>query len=130
MVCAGKRPSFPLRISLKTFARDVVPRPGIGERLRLRAVFAADVVVNLEIIAVGIERRVDIAKVNRFVLEVAAQNFEIVAVKKLIGHFALYFTRRNGPIISQILQVYKPKSVTAPEALETCVAYFANTPRL
>ena len=52
----------------ETFVGVVVPRPRINKRLRLCAVLP-DVVVNLIVIALGIKRRVNIAKVNRFVAD-------------------------------------------------------------
>ncbi len=65
----------------------VVPHPRIDKRLRLRAVFLPDVVVNLIVVALGIKRRVDITKVNCFVADEAAQNIEMVALVEFV-HFA------------------------------------------
>jgi len=62
----------------------VVPRPPINKRLRLCAVFVTDVVVNLIVIALGIKRRVNIAKVSRFITEEAAENVEIIAVVEFV----------------------------------------------
>ncbi len=44
----------------------------------------ADVVVNLIVIALGIKRRVNITKVNRFITNEFAENVEIVAVVEFI----------------------------------------------
>ena len=62
----------------------VVPFPGINKSLRLRAVFAADVVVNLIVIALGIKRRVNVAKINRFIADELPQNIEVISVIKFI----------------------------------------------
>jgi metal-sulfur cluster biosynthetic enzyme len=43
-------------------------------------VFLPDIVVNPVVIALGIKRRVDITKVNRFITDEFAQNIEIAAV--------------------------------------------------
>lgn len=69
---------------VETKVRVVVPRPRIRKRLRLRAVFLTDVVVNLIVIAFGIKRRVNITKVNRFVADEFTQDVEIVAVKEFV----------------------------------------------
>ena len=58
----------------------VAPFPGIDERLRLRAVFAALVVVDLEVVALRIERRVDVAQIDAFAVDAVAQDIEVVAV--------------------------------------------------
>ncbi len=65
-----------------------VPSPGVHEGLGLGAVFAADVVVNLVVVAFVVEGRVDVAEVNAFVFEVLglAQDFQIVAVVKRVVH--------------------------------------------
>ena len=49
------------------------PFPGIDERLRLCAVLAALVVVDLEVVALGIERRVDIAQIDAVAVDPVAQ---------------------------------------------------------
>lgn len=59
----------------------VVPRSSVNKRLRLRAVFLPDVVVNLIVVALGIKRRVNIAKINRFVSNKFSQNVQVVSVK-------------------------------------------------
>ena len=66
------------------FHRFVAPFPGIDKRLRLRPVFAALIVINLEIIALRIERRVDVAEVDAFGWYLAAQDVEIVAVVEFV----------------------------------------------
>jgi hypothetical protein len=57
-----------------------VPRPGINKRLSLGAVFCADVVVNLVVVALGVKWRVNVAQVNAFVFDFPAQDFKVVAV--------------------------------------------------
>ncbi len=64
----------------------VFPRPGIDERLRLGAILAALVVVDLEIIALRVERRVDVAKIDAAALDLTPQHLEVVAVVQLVGH--------------------------------------------
>ena len=59
--------------------------------LRLGSILISDVCVDLVIAALGIEWRVDIAKINRFIrhLSVVAENIKIVAVVKCIPHVRL-----------------------------------------
>lgn len=78
---------------LKTGQRQFIPRPGVDERLRLRLVVLADVVIDLEIIALAIERRVDIAEVDRVILDLAAQDVQVVAVIQDVSHL----TPRTAP---------------------------------
>lgn len=61
-----------------------VPLPRIHERLRLRAVFAADVVVDLVVVALTVERGINVAEVYGFVFDVFAQDFEIVAIVECV----------------------------------------------
>ncbi len=58
--------------------------PYIDKGLRLCAILGSLVVVNLEIIAFGIERRVDIAQIDRIIRDLAAQDIQIVAIKQLV----------------------------------------------
>ena len=52
--------------------RGVIPRPGVGEGLRLSS---------RPIVAAGVEWRVDIAEVDGFVHQVVSQHFQVVAAK-------------------------------------------------
>jgi hypothetical protein len=52
--------------------------------LRLRPVFAADVVVNLIVVALGIKRRVNVTKINRFIAEKTLQHVQIITVIKFV----------------------------------------------
>ena len=87
----------------------VVPSPSINKRLRLRAVFLSDVVVNLIVIALGIKRRVNITKVNRFVADEFPQNVEVVAVKEFV-HSAKLLSKNclavNDTAIMTIMKVF------------------------
>ena len=47
------------------------PIPGVDERLRLRAILAPLIVVNLEIVALRIERRIDVAEIDAFAPDLA-----------------------------------------------------------
>jgi len=55
----------------------------------------ADVVVNLIVIALGIKRRVNIAKVNRLVADESPQNIDVVAVVEFVhsSNFCAAFMR-------------------------------------
>jgi hypothetical protein len=66
----------------------VAPFPGIDKRLRLRPVFAALIVINLEVIALRIEWRVDVAEIDACIGYLAAQDVQVVAVIELV--FALW----------------------------------------
>ena len=61
-----------------------VSRPCVGERLCLRTVFGADVVVYLVVVAFGIERRIDVAKINRLVADKLPHYIKIVTVKEFV----------------------------------------------
>ena len=54
--------------------------------LRLRPVFAALIIVDLEVIALRIERWVDVAQVDALRRNLAAQDVEIVAVIEFVFH--------------------------------------------
>ncbi len=56
----------------------IVPYPGINERLGLCSVFVANIIVNLIVVAFAVKWRVNIAKVNCFVLDVFPHNFEVI----------------------------------------------------
>ena len=62
----------------------VVPRPWVGKRLCLGTVLGADVVVYLVVVAFGIERRIDVAKINRLVADKLPHHIKIVAVKEFV----------------------------------------------
>jgi len=62
----------------------VVPRPCVGKRLCLRTVFGADVVVYLVVVALGIERRIDVAKINRLVTDKLPHYIKVVVVKEFV----------------------------------------------
>ena len=62
----------------------IVPRPCVGEGLCLGAVFGADIVVNLVVIALGIERRIDVAKINRLIADKFPHNIKIVTVIEFV----------------------------------------------
>jgi hypothetical protein len=59
-----------------------VPLPCVDKCLRLGAVFSADVVVDLVVIALGVEGRIDVAEVNGLVLDLLAEHRQVVAVVK------------------------------------------------
>ena len=61
--------------------RLVTPFPRIDEGLRLRAVLAALVVVDLEVVALGIERRIDVAQIDALAGDLATQHIKVVAVE-------------------------------------------------
>jgi hypothetical protein len=67
-----------------TLVGVVVPRPCVGERLRLRTVFGADVVVYLVVVAFRIERRINITKINRLVADKLPHHIKIVTVKEFV----------------------------------------------
>ena len=67
-----------------TLVGVVVPRPCVGKRLCLGAVLGADVVVYLVVVAFGIERRIDITKINRLVTDKLPHHIKIVAVKEFV----------------------------------------------
>ena len=71
---------------LKSSNRQFVPGPGINERLGLRLVILANVVVNLKLVALGVERRIDVAQINRFIPHFAPQDVQIVAVVEDVIH--------------------------------------------
>ncbi len=75
---------------VETFVGVVVPSPSVDKRLRLCVVFAADVVVNLIVVSLGIKRRVNITKINRFIADKAAENVEVVAVKEFVHFYNIY----------------------------------------
>jgi hypothetical protein len=60
--------------------RLIAPFPGIDKGLRLRPVLAALVVVNLEVVALGIERRINVAKINAGIGNLAPQHVQVIAV--------------------------------------------------
>ena len=64
--------------------RFVAPFPGIDERLRLCPVFAALIIIDLEVIALRIERWVDVAEIDAFGRYLAAQDVEVVAVVEFV----------------------------------------------
>ena len=64
--------------------RLVAPFPRIDKGLGLSAVFASLIVVNLEIVALGIKWRVNVAKINALTGNFAFKNIEIIAIIKLI----------------------------------------------
>ncbi len=53
----------------------MVPNPRIYEGLFLRPIFASDIVVNLIVRALGIEGRIYVAQINRFVVDVLTKDF-------------------------------------------------------
>ena len=63
---------------------SAVPRPCVGEGLGLGAVFGADVVVYLVVVTFGIERRIDITKINRLVTDKLPHHIKIVAVIEFV----------------------------------------------
>lgn len=62
----------------------VVPCPCVGEGLCLGTVFGADVVVYRVVVAFGIERRIDITKINRLVTDKLPHHIKIIAVVEFI----------------------------------------------
>ena len=62
------------------------PLPGVDEGLRLRAVLAALAGLNLEVIALRIEGRVDVAQVNAGRRDLAAEDVEIIPLVELVLH--------------------------------------------
>ena len=71
---------------LKPGYRQFVPGPGIDERLSLRLIILPDVVVNLEVVALGVEWRVDVAQIHRFIPQLAPQDVQIVTVVERVIH--------------------------------------------
>lgn len=69
--------------------RPFVPRPSINERLRLSLITLAHVVVNLEVVTLGIEGWINVAEVNGFILDLATQDVQVVTVVKGVGHEAI-----------------------------------------
>ena len=69
--------------------RLVAPFPCIDKRLRLRAVLAALIIVNLEVIAFRIERRIDVTQIDAAAFELAPQHIQIVAIIEPVGHWAI-----------------------------------------
>ena len=76
---------------IQTILGKRVPRPGINKRLSLGAVFSADVVVYLVVVALRVERRVYVAQVNAFVFDFPAQDFKVVAIVEQPLKFGLIF---------------------------------------
>ncbi len=70
--------------------RLIAPVPRIDKGLRLRAVLAALVVVDLEVIALRIERRIDVAQIDAFRRDLAAQHVQIIAI--------IEFVLRQSPV--------------------------------
>jgi len=52
----------------------------------LRRVILADVVVDLKVVPLAVERRVDVAQVNRFIAHIAPQDVEVIAVVEGVGY--------------------------------------------
>jgi len=52
----------------------------------LRRVILADVVVDLKVVPLAVERRVDVAQIHRFIPQLAPQDVQIVAVVERISH--------------------------------------------
>jgi hypothetical protein len=66
--------------------------------LGLRAILAALIVVNLEVIALRIEGRINIAEVNTLAANLAPQDIKVIAVVKLVhaGRVAQKHPRGKG----------------------------------
>lgn len=61
-----------------------VVRLCVGEGLCLGAVFGADVVIYLVVVAFGIKRRIDATKIDRLVADEFPKDIKIVAVVELV----------------------------------------------
>jgi len=81
--CASGRGSY-----LLVFPHNIgwrsVPSPCFHERLSLGAVFGADIVVYLVVVAFGIERRVNVTKIDGIVFDKFSQDIEIIAVIEFV----------------------------------------------
>jgi hypothetical protein len=71
---------------MKTLTCLLIPRPCVNKCLFLRSIFTAQLVINLVVVALGIEGRVNVAKMNRLIPHLIAQYVEIVSVVELIVH--------------------------------------------
>jgi len=80
---------------------NVPSRPCVHERLRLRQIFFADAVVNLVVVALGVEGRVNVTQIHRLRRNQVRlpQHIQVVAVKEGVhgGDFtgARVFARRS-----------------------------------
>ena len=63
-----------------------IPYPRIRKRLRLRPVLRADVVVDLVVIPLRVDRRIDVAEIDGLVFNLVAQHVKIVSVIQAILH--------------------------------------------
>ena len=83
-----------------TLVGVVVPRPCVGEGLGLGAVFGVDVVVYLVVVAFGIERWIDVAKINRLVTDKLPHHIKIVTVKEFVHGIIIIRGNRVGIILN------------------------------
>ena len=58
----------------------LIPNPGIGECLSLCPIFVSDVVVDLVVVAFGVEGWINVTQVDGFIGNIFAKNFEVVGV--------------------------------------------------
>ena len=87
----GETPVVIALDAVKALQGVIVPHPRIHKRLRLRPVLAADIIVNLVVVALRVERRINITEVNGLILDVLPQHFEVIAVVKGVFHFPYNF---------------------------------------
>ena len=73
---------------LKTSHSLRIPFPGVHKRLNLGSILRPDVGINLVVIALGVEGRINVAEVHGFILDVLAKYVKVIAVEEEIvgGH--------------------------------------------
>ncbi len=65
---------------LVALGRFVIPYPRIHEGLRLRMILISNIRINLIVVTLRVEWRINIAEINGIVSNLPAQNFEVIAV--------------------------------------------------
>ena len=98
---ASVRVSKDLRVAI---VRRSIPCPGVDERSCFCAIFRSDPVVDLVVAALGVERRIDVAEIHRLVLDVLAQNVEVVAIVEGAHVDGWYHVFHIGPKFLAVVQ--------------------------
>ena len=87
--------------------------PGILKRLELWGGFGAVVFLKKHVVgSFAVERRVEVDKVNGFIRDIAAEDFEIVTVVKRVHEIT--FSENNGFDILMILIFLKTATSQSP----------------
>src|ERR1035441_3894698 len=68
----------------ETAYSQIIPSPRIRERLGLGAILSTDVVVNLVVVPLRVERRIDVAEIHRLVLDLLPKDVKVVTVEELL----------------------------------------------